>query len=264
MVRWAEGRFGIRYGIGPHQLGENFVRWVARHGGQMPGRRINEVGSFLSDIADWVRAGLPANTPAVFWDASGVTEDCWAEHPGRRFVVRPFAPSMSLRTVTKLSADWHEAVANNMDGPDLAFPPPWFPAATIDDFEIVPIETAAELYREGRCMHHCVGAFGDDVRSGELYIYSIRRDGAQVATMELLRNGRGVSLGEIRGPCNATPAGEVIATARHWLRKQSPLTPLPDLTRIAVGSARECRVGDGAAEALLPELEDDAAFEIPF
>ena len=40
-----------------------------------------------------------------------------AEDGGRQFVVRPFTPSMSFKTVTALSADWHEAVANNMDGP---------------------------------------------------------------------------------------------------------------------------------------------------
>jgi len=32
--------------------------------------------------------------------------------------------SLDLQAVTKLSAEWHEAVANNIDGPDHPFPPP--------------------------------------------------------------------------------------------------------------------------------------------
>jgi hypothetical protein len=110
-----------------NKIGANFGAWVAKHASQIPGRHDQEVGSFLSDLADWVRAG-DAGWPAA----------------GREFVVRPFAPSMSLKTVTKLSADWHEAVASNLaEGPNAAFPPPWLPAAKISDYEIIPITTAS-------------------------------------------------------------------------------------------------------------------------
>ena len=91
---------------------------------------------------------------------------------GSEFIVRPFTPSMSLKTATALSADWHEAVANNLDGPNSAFPAPWHPAARLGDYEILPIEDAASLYREGTAMHHCVGTYGDQVQRGNLYIYS--------------------------------------------------------------------------------------------
>jgi PcfJ-like protein len=151
-VGWADWRLG--------EHGGDFPSWVARHSAEL-----NGAGALLSEIADWVRAGLPAKPPP---DPAGsrLSGAFLTEHPGRRFVVRAFTPSMSLKTVMKLSADWHEAVANSMDGPDLAFPSPWFPAATIGDYQIVPIETAAELYREGHAMHHCVGTYSDEVRSG--------------------------------------------------------------------------------------------------
>jgi hypothetical protein len=56
--------------------------------------------------------------------------------------------------VTALSAEWHEAVANHMLGPNLTFPPLWYPAATIGDYDIVPIYNSTALYREGATMHH--------------------------------------------------------------------------------------------------------------
>jgi hypothetical protein len=64
------------------------------------------------------------------------------------------ADHVSLRTVTRLSAEWREAVASNLSGPQHTFPAPWFPAATINGVEIIPIYNSADLYREGAFMHH--------------------------------------------------------------------------------------------------------------
>ena len=94
---------------------------------------------------------------------------------------------MSLRTVMKLSADWHEAVANNLDGPQYSFPKPWLPATRLNGYEIVPIANGADLYREGAAMRHCVGSYGSLVTRGDCYIYSVREDGKRVATAEIIR-----------------------------------------------------------------------------
>ena len=81
------------------RIGADFGAWAARHVPQIPGRRDREVGSFLSNIADWVCAGMPPD------------KDPFEERPvpraGSEFIVRPFVSSMSLRTAMTLSADWH-------------------------------------------------------------------------------------------------------------------------------------------------------------
>jgi PcfJ-like protein len=125
----------------------------------------------------------------------------------------------------KLSADWHEAVANNLDGPNSAFPNPWYAATRLGDYEILPIEDAASLYREGTAMHHCVGTYGDRVQRGYLYIYSIRRNGERVATLALGRDDGRANLEQIRGPCNSDPPKPIVATVQRWLRAQKPLPP---------------------------------------
>jgi hypothetical protein len=196
------------------KIGAGFDLWAARHVPEIPGRSRREVGAFLSNISDWVAADT---------DAGG---------PGHEFVTRPFTPSMSLKTASALSAEWHEAVANNLDGPNAAFPPAWFPAAKFGDTEIVPIEDAATLYREGSAMHHCVGTYRDRVQSGEFYVYSMRRDGERVATLALGRHRSEVYLDQIRGACNIEPPKEIIATVRRWLRAQRTLRP-PAFMRVA-------------------------------
>ena len=91
------------------RAGSDFAEWTARHASQIPYGSENELGAFLDDTADWVQASHG--------------------NDGHQFVVRPFKPTMSLRTVTTLSAEWHEAVASNLTGPQHTFPAPWFPAA---------------------------------------------------------------------------------------------------------------------------------------
>jgi hypothetical protein len=192
----------------------DFGAWTARHVQEIAGRRDQEVASFVSDIADWVRAGKLS--PACPGDRA-------PPPAGHEFVGRPFTPSMSLKTVTTLSAEWHEAVAAAMDGPDATFPPPWYPPAKVGDFDISPIENSAELYREGATMHHCVGTYVDAVQSAGRYVYSVRQGDKRIATFALVRCAVSSELSEIRGPCNAQVPEKITTVVRRWLRAQPPL-----------------------------------------
>jgi hypothetical protein len=131
---------------------------------------------------------------------------------------------MSLKTTIELSADWHEAVANNLaEGPNATFPAPWLPPARLGDYEILPIEDAATLYREGHAMHHCAGTYSGRVLAGELYVYSIRRNGERVATLALHRYSGRATINQLRGACNSEPPKAITAMVLRWLRAQQPL-----------------------------------------
>ena len=137
-----------------------------------------------------------------------------------QFVHRKFNADMSLATVTKLSADWHEAVAANMTAPNSEFPEPWCPGGASGGFDIVPITNSANLYREGKLMHHCAGTYAGRVHSGDCYIFSVRKDRAPIATLQLVRGATGVAIGQLRGACNANPSKEVLRAVTSWLRAQ--------------------------------------------
>jgi PcfJ-like protein len=184
------------------RAGPDFAEWTARHALHIPLGTENEILWFLHDLADWVRASHG--------------------NDGQRFVVRPFKPTMSLQTVTKLSAEWHEAVASNQTGPQHAFPAPWSPAVRVNGLEIIPIDNNADLYREGASMHHCIDTYAERVRRGSYYVYSIRRDGERLATAGLVLHGARAKLAQLRGPCNAPAPKQITATVERWLRTQAP------------------------------------------
>jgi hypothetical protein len=183
-----------------------FGKWGARHVPNIRGRTHREVGNFLADIVDWLRPDKAA---------------------GREFITRPFTPSMSLNTVIQLSAEWHEAVADNLaNGPDARFPPPWYPAAKLGDYEIMPIEDAATLYREGVAMHHCIGTYADRVQSGNCCVYSVRRNGERIATLALGHDNGRTYLDQIRGACNTQPGKKVVSPVLRWLSDARRSLPL--------------------------------------
>ena len=117
--------------------GPNFAEWTAAHVLQIPGRE-SQIAAFLSDIKDWVRASRSGGENPFGGEGGN----------GHQFITRPFQSTMSLRSVSKLSDEWHEAVASNMSGPQYASPVPWLPAATINGVDIVPIDSSADLYEE--------------------------------------------------------------------------------------------------------------------
>ena len=178
-------------------VSRDFVRWCARNG-------MSQCIERLEDIRDWVRASAQANVPG-----------------GERFIPRPFHPDMSVETVLKLSGEWHEAIAGSMSGTQCQFPPPWFPAQTIGEYELVPIANRGDLYLEGNAMHHCVASYFEAALMGALCIYSIRQHGERVATVAFMQGAKGPAIEQIRGPRNKlVPKIEKVISQWLWTQSQ--------------------------------------------
>jgi hypothetical protein len=199
-------------------VGPDFVQWTSRHATEI-GRSPNEVVSSLRDIADWIRACYRASVPPHIKRAI-IGHPVISRAQGEQFVYRPFNADMSLATVSKLSVDWHNAVADNMAGPNTEFPEPWCPGGASADLDIVPITSSADLYREGKLMHHCAGTYAGQVHSGDCYIFSVRKDRSPLATLQLVRGETGVAIGQLRGRCNAKASKDVLRAVNSWLRAQ--------------------------------------------
>ena len=204
-----------------NELGPDFVRWVAKYA--------LEIGSLeeVKDIGDWVRSCYRASVPPHVLRAI-IGHPLAHQQQGEQFVHRQFNADMSLATVIKLNHEWHEAVAANMSGPNAKFPEPWAPGAETCGLNIIPITTNSELYREGATMRNCVGTYAHQVQLGDVYIYSVRRSGERVATLELVRNRSLVAIGELRGPCNTQAPKEISRAVRSWLRDQRGVFRLPN------------------------------------
>jgi hypothetical protein len=202
----------------------NFIQWVAKHTLELDGDP-EMVLSSLSDLIDWVQASYRATD--LLGDPNPFS--FLFEPSGEQFVARRFDANMSFETVARLSSDWHEAVASDMLGPSCEFPEPWCNGGDALGYTIRPIVNAADLYREGRTMHHCVGSYSHRVMAGQAYLYRIRKRSEPIATVELVRDGEGVAIGQVRGPLNSHVSKDVQRAVKQWLKAQR-VFKLPEIT----------------------------------
>lgn len=174
----------------------DFALWIARNVLKI-GNRIRPVMESLKDVSDWV-------------------DEVKRERP--RCITRRFSPDMSWATVQRENNLWHQAIAKcRSTRSRYKIPAPWLPIGHANGYSIVPLDSAEELCKEGRAMHHCVASYDRRAAEGICYIYSVRQGDERIATVELVRINGQVRLAQIRGQLNAQPSKEVCTAVRRWL-----------------------------------------------
>ena len=90
------------------------------------------------------------------------------------------------------------------------------PAATA----FTPLLTAEELQDEGDRMRNCVATYIEKAAAGHCLIYSIRRGGQRIATMEVAPRGGMPVITQLLAASNSAAGEEVWTAARSWLSYQ--------------------------------------------
>lgn len=98
----------------------------------------------------------------------------------------------SWKRVVRETADWHSALANaqidrlQYGTYDQEVDYGHFPReAEYSGFTFHSLQSLRALIVEGRAMSHCIASYMPDIRTGRSRLYSVRKDGQRVATLEL-------------------------------------------------------------------------------
>lgn len=132
-----------------------------------------------------------------------------------------FEPQQFLRALEA----WQDSFAVERSGASrdimVSYAPLFDEPAPMAPLEFVPLRSAAQLAEEGRVMRHCVAGYAQEVMQGLSFIYSVRRDGARVATLELRKdfNGHGSSLraAQLKGPRNSAVEAYVLKVVTQFV-----------------------------------------------
>ena len=226
-------------------ISPDFAEWCSK---RMPfDCSYEEAAHEVRNIGDWVTASynvqadraiqrtiedLRDRVPPKYFERQPT-----AVRNGFELVRRPFSPDMSLATVRCLSEEWHDALAGRQYSPqNTPLPEPWSEAAEAEKHQFVPIETALELYHEGKAMRHCVTTYAERVRWGDCYIYSMRKDEKRIATVEVVADGpTGVQLGQVAGPCNQRVDRKTQRRVEKWFRSTKFTRPVPKKSKVCIG-----------------------------
>jgi hypothetical protein len=134
-------------------------------------------------------------------------------------VEKVWIPSMRFSTALRNARDWFEAVTLRAHLGDQPIRDTWLSSAVIDGLEFVPLFTEGDIGGEAEAMQNCVRSLSWGVRQNRLRLWSVRRNGERVATLQLGRRYGDplLQVVQLRGPKNATASAVVWWAARKWL-----------------------------------------------
>jgi hypothetical protein len=212
----------------------DFVRRIANH---LPQHRVN-AKAWLEAVA---LAAYWGNEDVAVWLAREVSRlksrvrvldrrqirriALWAwfsQQPGTRgaaLIEKPFRAAMNMATAQRWARQWIETVDLHLNLGDGKLADVWLTPASIDGYDFVPLATAADLVAEAEAMDNCLRTYGSDLAHNASRLWSVRRDGARVATLRLTRSYSEPlpNLHEIRLPRNVVAPAELWWAAHRWL-----------------------------------------------
>ena len=152
---------------------EDFAIWCARHYAIAPPKprapaaapRRNGISLFLLCLWAW-----------------------YSRQPGTRgynLIVTPWRPDMELGAACTAAYDWRESLELELALGSRRIDDNWLQPASVDGYTFAPLCTAAEIDAESRAMRNCLRTYGDYVAMGDCRLWSVRRDGARIATLEI-------------------------------------------------------------------------------
>lgn len=197
--------------------------------------------SFLDRIAT---RGRTIDQHETLWGVRNMTDSHYehADDLGDYFVYTRMRQAgtgelkFSFQTALKRMAEWHEIKISQSQLADCEahfgvrhdWPVPYAPMPermAVDGFEFVALQTYKDLLLDGQKMHHCVGSYFSDVLHRGSRIYSIQKDGNNLATIEYSNGPRFsrpstkkpvLSPDQCKGKYNAKPSAEILNAVKEF------------------------------------------------
>lgn len=147
-------------------------------------------------------------------------------HPdtlGHKLVRRRFEPTLSYRKANEEAEAWRQrldlAVALGEGIKDT-----WYPASTVDGYALVPLKGYDDFIAEATAMQNCLDQYGNRASLLTSRFFSIRKDGATVATLEIGPHEDDIEMPKIeqlRGPGNRRVPAAIWQAVYRWLSVQN-------------------------------------------
>lgn len=152
---------------------------------------------------------------------------------GHGFVERPWSPDMRLGAAVAAARAWLEFAVLHLDLGQRPIRDMWLHPGRVGDYEFRPINGVSDINEEGTVMRNCVRLYGEDIALNRSRLWSVRRGGERVATLEVaIRYGDPLlNIVQLEAPGNTAVSRELWWVARRWLH-------LHDLPRIETSELR--------------------------
>jgi hypothetical protein len=126
--------------------------------------------------------------------------------------------------------DWRMVIALHLNlGPE-PIADMWLEPGRVAGYDFLPLRSADAITEEAVAMKNCLRSYGNNLAHNRSRLWSVRREGARVATLKVACGFRDPlpMIVELNGAGNADVPPELWSVARRWLN-------MHDLSRIDMG-----------------------------
>lgn len=199
-----------------------FRRQIANH---LPPRKISPI--WLSAVAN---AAELADEAFAVWIAREMARDrrsvnlkrlrlvgLWAWFSGQpdtlagSLIRKRWTPDVQFQAALATADDWHDTILLYVTlgrGPIAEL---WLRPAYVCGYDFQPLVSVSDIADEAFAMNHCVRRYGEEVAHNRSRLWSVRKDGQRVATLEVGLCGGGPLPGviQLKGAANSKAPFEV-------------------------------------------------------
>ncbi|UFZ03122.1 hypothetical protein LQG66_28345 [Bradyrhizobium ontarionense] len=148
-------------------------------------------------------------------------------------VEKPWTPDMKLDAAVAAAGAWREMAELHLNLGRQPIRDMWLNPGRVGDYEFRPIDGMPAVKEEAAAMRNCVRLYGEDIALNRSRLWSVRRGGERVATLEVAVRRRDplLNIVQLEAAGNKAVSRELWWVARRWLH-------LHDLPRIETGEVR--------------------------
>lgn len=165
----------------------------------------------------------------------------YAWHSGRpdttahKLIVVPWRPEIAFDTALCAAKSWFNRVRLVLQLPPSVILDPWLKPGTALGYTFDPLLNHPDILTEAHAMQNCADQYGERIVRDKCRLFSVKRNGTRVATLEIGPHQRetGVlSINQLKARHNMAASTEVWQAAYTWMASQQALKRLPVLGNI--------------------------------
>lgn len=155
----------------------------------------------------------------------------------RGLIVVPWRPEMALDTAVCAAKSWLNRMRLVLQLRDGVLTDPWLTPGEARGFSFLPLLDHGAILAEAHAMQNCADQYADRLTRDKCRLFSVRRRGVRVATLEIgphPREAGVLAISQLKARHNLPANAETWQAAHTWMGAQK------DLKRISNGPQTEC------------------------
>jgi hypothetical protein len=151
---------------------------------------------------------------------------------GHQLIVVPWRPEIAFDTALCAAKSWFNRVRLVLQLPRGALNDPWLKPAAAQGFTFEPLLSHDDILAEAQAMQNCADQYAERLIREKCRLFSVRRNGQRVATLEIgshQREAGVLAINQLKARHNMAATADVWQAAYAWMACQPGLKRIPPL-----------------------------------